>query len=116
MTDPVVCAGDAGAQSQNLEAPPAHTGINSEPGSAEARGEGKPAPLPTEGPSVDGTQKVAALRERLRIMFIEGEECPRPSGLGRCADAATGEWAVAARDAVAAEDVGFWKVFGDDVN
>ena len=71
--------------------------------------------MPTEGPSASGTQTVAALRERLRIMFIEGDECPRPSGLGRCAAAATAEWAVAARDAVTAKDVGFWKMFGADV-
>jgi hypothetical protein len=45
-------------------------------------------------------------------MFIDGEERPRPSGLGWFIDAATGEWAVAARDAVAAEDVGFWKYSG----
>ena len=55
-TDRVVRAGDAGAQSQNLEAQPAPTGVDSAPGSAEARGEGRPAPLPTEGPSVGGSR------------------------------------------------------------
>ena len=39
--DPVVRAGDAGAQSQNLEAQPEPTGVDSEPGSAEVRSEGR---------------------------------------------------------------------------
>ena len=46
-------------------------------------------------------------------MFSSEREPPNPSGLSRCATAASAEWMVAARDAVSEPTHGFWHVHGD---
>ena len=50
-------------------------------------------------------------------MFGEGEECPRPSGLGPCGSGKpTCAWMLAARDAVSDDKEGFWRVHAAAVN
>eukprot|EP00966_Prymnesium_polylepis_P227648 5268488-Prymnesium_polylepis.1 len=112
-TDALVNNGDAEAQSQLLEAHLEEVIAAPEAGVSAPSGVGPPALQSGAGPPADGNESLctaAALRKRLDIMLGEDGECPRPSGLGRCAEAPTSAWVIAARDAVSEEDNGFWRL------